>query len=160
MRRILLTAAAVGALSIPASVAAVGSSTPAFASGSQISCAALKGNETTQSLSKCTGPLNIVGGKKPGTGKGSSSSASAPAGYEEGQTISWNKGAGGTITVGINFTESTGCPGKDLTIVESGAVTAGTGNASILVGDTATGTACLNTKTGKLANEKGSDFTY
>ncbi len=33
-------------------------------------------------------------------------------------------------------------------------MTARTGNASILVGDTATGTACLNTKTGKLANEK------
>lgn len=143
----------------PASALAFGVGA-ASAAGSQVSCASLKGNETSQSVSKCTGPLNIVGGKKVGKGTGTSSAASAPAGYQEGQTVSWNGGAGGTITVGINFTEGSGCPGKDLTIIESGKVVSGTGNASSLVGDTSTGTACLNTKSGKLKNETGTDFTY
>lgn len=157
-RRALIALCAAGALA-PVGVA-IGSGGNAYASGSQISCAKLKGNESTQTLSKCTGPLNIVGGTKAGKGTGSSSAASAPAGYMEGQTVSWNGGAGGTITVGINYTESSGCPGKDLTIVESGKVVSGTGNASVLVGDTSTGTACLNTKKGTLANEKGVPFTY
>ena len=149
-----------GALA-PVTALAIGTgSASASGGGSQVSCAKLKGNESTQALSKCTGPLDIVGGTKPGKGTGSSSAASAPSGYEEGQTVSWNKGAGGTITVGINFTESSGCPGKDLTIVESGMVVSGTGKAAALVGDSATGTACLDTKSGKLSNKKGSRFTY
>jgi hypothetical protein len=151
---------AVGALA-PVTALAIGAgSASASGGGSQISCAKLKGNESTQTLSKCTGPLNIVGGTKPGKGTGSSSAASAPMGYQEGQSVSWNGGAGGTITVGINFTLGSGCPGKDDTIIESGTVVSGSGNASVLVGDSATGTACLNLKKGTLSNEKGSDFTY
>jgi hypothetical protein len=162
MVRAMVAMCAVGALT-PVTAVALGSGGNAYASGSQISCAKLSGNETSQKLSKCTGPLDIVGGKKAGTGTGTSTTAaSAPAGYMEGQDVSWGKGgAGGSIVVGINFSEASGCPGKDLTIVESGTVVSGTGNASALIGDTATGTACLNTKgAGKLSNEKGSDFTY
>lgn len=161
MRRILLAVAAVGTVAAPVTAAVVSSGTAsAVAATSQVNCAKLKGNETTQSLSKCTGPLNIVGGTKPGKGTATSSATSAPAGYQEGQTVSWNGGAGGTVTVGINFTESSGCPGKDLTIVERGKVVSGTGSAAALVGDSATGTACLSTKSGKLANEAGSHFTF
>ena len=163
MRRLLLTIAAVSTVAVPVTAAMVGSAGPASATGagSQVSCAKLKGNETSQTVSKCTGPLAIVGGTKVGKGTGTAASdATAPAGYEEGQTVTWAGGAGGTINVGINFTESTGCPGKDLTIVESGTVVSGTGNAAALVGDSATGTACLNTKSGKLKNEAGVPFTY
>jgi hypothetical protein len=161
MGRALVALCAVGALT-PVTAVALGSSGNAYASGSQISCAKLAGNETSQTLSKCTGPLDIVGGTKAGKGTGTSTTAaSAPAGYTEGQDVSWGTGgAGGSIVVGIDFHFGTGCPGKDDTIVESGMVVSGTGNAAVLVGDTATGTACLNLKTKKLSNEKGSDFTY
>ena len=165
MARAMVAMCAVGALT-PVTAVALGSGGNAYASGSQISCAKLSGNETSQKLSKCTGPLDIVGGKKAGTGTGTSTTASsAPAGYEEGQDVSWGKkGAGGSIVVGINFSFGSGCKGNPEstdTIVESGTVVSGTGNASTLVGDSATGTACLNTKgAGKLSNEKGSDFTY
>jgi hypothetical protein len=151
---------AVGVVSPISAVVVSGGS--AFAANGQISCAKLKGSETTQALTKCTGPLDIVGGTKTGKGTGTSTADSIPpTGYNEGSTVSWGVGgAGGTIDEGITYTTGTGCPGKDLTIDETAHVVSGTGNAAILVGDVTTGVVCVNTKKMTIANEKGTTANF
>ena len=160
MRRLLnVGAGLLIAAAVPATVL-IESGTAGATTPNQVTCTGLKGSETTQSLSKCSGPASIVG-TKPGKGVATSvANATAPAGYAEGSTTTWGKGgAGGTSTSGINYMiGGTTCGKKDLTVVETSTVLSATGNASILVGDTGTATVCVSTAKGTVKLAKGSSI--
>jgi len=101
MRRILLTAAAVAALAVPASVATVGLSAPAWAAGS-ITCTTISGTaSTTVTVSGCTG--GVTGG----------SSVPAPAtSLATGGTIHWVSGSTTTTNAPtLVATSAKKCPG-------------------------------------------------
>jgi hypothetical protein len=156
--RIAAVALMVGAVA-PVTLAVASSGGNAYASGSQVSCTSLKGNETTSTLSKCTSALfaTLFAGEKNGKGTATSTvDSSAPTGYQIGTTTVWGKGGnGGSEVAGANYSTGTGCPGKDLTIIETGKILSGSGPAASLVGDPTSATVCVNTKKSTIANEKG-----
>jgi hypothetical protein len=160
LRRIAAVAFMVGAVA-PVTVAVASSGGNAYASGSQVSCTSLKGNETTSTLSKCTSALyaTLFGGEKNKKGTATSTvtcDASCSGGWDVTTSTVWGTdGHGGTETSGANYSEGSGCPGKDLTIIETGTILTGSGAAAALVGDPTTATVCVNVKKSTIANEKG-----
>jgi hypothetical protein len=160
--RIVAVAVAAGVIA-PVAATFVGSATNAYASGNQITCTSLKGNATTQTLSKCTGPSAILAGEKAGKGTATSAVVGAPSGsYQYGSQATWGKsGAGGTSTAGVNATitgpgKGTPCGKKDETVVETSTVVSGTGAAEALVGDSGTSTVCYDSTTNTVKLAKGS----
>jgi len=101
MRRILLTAAAVAALAVPASVATVGLAAPAWAAGS-ITCTSISGSaSTTITISGCTG--GVTGG---------SSVPIAGSALATGGTLHWVSGSTTTISAPVlTSTSAKKCPG-------------------------------------------------
>lgn len=149
MRRLVMAASAVIALSIPVGVAVTGSSAPAFAGGSSIQCTGLKGTETgTVTISKCT----------PSGGKGYKSASAPSADLATGGNLTWSNSSA-TTTVGDVSTMSPGqgsCPKKNIEYEFSGTVTAASTSGSGIpaVGDAVTGDACVSSK-GKITLLKG-----
>ena len=157
-RKLTLGLAMVAAVAMPATLAVTTSGGSAFASGSQISCAKLKGTETgSDKLSVCSGPAAIIGSKP---GKGTAVSTADISASTE--VTTWGKkGVGGTDDSSYTYTivsPNTLCSKKDIQVVESSTVTSGTGPAMALVGDTGSSTVCVTSK-GGVSNMKGTDVT-
>jgi hypothetical protein len=154
MRRLLTGAAVAVALSIPASVAAVGvvSSAPAFASSS-ISCTSLKGTISGSiTIGKCT----------PSGGKGYKTASAPAASLASGGTITWKKsGATTTLSLAATSPGQGGCKKGYLEYDATGSVTAAstTGVGIPAVGDTTSARACVDATNGKIALVKGTSFT-
>jgi len=154
MRRLRSVAATAVALSIPASVAAIGvvQAGPAGAAPS-ITCTSFKSTVTgTVTIGKCT----------PSGGKGYKSASGSSASLATGGTLTWTK-SGATTTVSLTVT-SPGQGGRAKGYVEydaNGSVTAtstiGTGIPA--VGDTTSARACVNTAKNKITLVKGTTFT-
>jgi hypothetical protein len=154
MRRLLTGAAVAVALSIPASVAAVGvvSSAPAFASSS-ITCTSLKGTITgTVTIGKCT----------PSGGKGYKSASAPASSLASGGTLTWTK-SGATTTVSLSVTSpgQGGCKKGYVEEDATGSVTAAstTGAGIPAVGDATSARACADISNGKITLVKGSTFS-
>lgn len=149
MRRILLAAAAVGALSIPASVAIVGNASPASAASS-LSCKKLSGNATsTVTIKKCS-PLTKAEKKLYKSASGSS------AALANGGTITWSP-AGTTTVISKPTVTSPGqgrCKKNNVEEDATGSVTGGTA-AVTHAGDTFSADICLNTATNAISLVKG-----
>ena len=138
MRRILLTAAAVAAIAVPASVATVGLASPAGAAAVTITCTTITGTATTTiTVSGCTG----------GNTGGSSLPVNSLA-LANGGTITWTSGS--TTTIGkpvLTTTSAKKCPGY---------VKGGTSNptadkfAASVTGDTGNGIKVPGTSTGAI----------
>ncbi len=156
-RKLTLGLAMIAAVAMPATLAITTSGGTAYASGSKITCSKLKGTETTDKLSDCSGPASIIGTK---AGKGTATSTvDVSAGTD---VTTWGKGgAGGTDTASYtyNIVTNTLCSKKDLQVVEATTVTSGTGAAAALMGDTGSSTVCVNASKGTVANMKGTDVT-
>jgi hypothetical protein len=155
MRRLLTVAAVAVAMSIPASAAVVGFAGTAGAAGSSVQCASLKGTITgTVTIGKCT-PVNpnkkIAKLYKTATGESTS--------LAEGGNITWNGHA--TTTIGdasVSGGSSQGPCKKGYTEYNfAGTVTAAStsGTGIPAVGDAVNASACVSSKTGKIAIAPG-----
>jgi hypothetical protein len=151
MRRILMAAAALGALSIPASVAVIGSSSQAFASSS-LSCAKLKGTDTsTVTVLKCS-PLTKAEKKPYKEATGSSTELAT------GGTLTWSGGTTTIISKPSTTTETPGaCKTGDEEVIANGTVTGGTATVTH-AGDSYSADICLDLKNGKVSLVKGTTF--
>ena len=144
MRRLLVAAATALALSVPASVAVIGTSAPAWAASS-VSCGKLTGTVTgTITIGKCT-PKSKVN---------KSASASAAA-LTAGGTLTWSS-SGGTTTVTMTVTSpgQGGCKKGYSEFDANGHVTGGTSTYTH-VGDVTSTRACVNVAANKIALLKG-----
>lgn len=139
MKKILLAAAVVSGLAVPASIAAVGLSAPAFAA-SGVQCAKIGGTITsTMTISKCTPKSKLF------------KSASAPAtSLAGGGTLTWAPG-GQTTTVSLSVTPlgQGGCAHNWSEFDVNGSVTADT-SGYVQVGDAVSARACVQNKGGKM----------
>ncbi len=150
MRRLLLTAAAIASMAIPASVI-VGTATPSFATSS-VTCTGLKGTISgTVTIKTCS----------PSGGKAYKSASGAAASLATHGTITWKGGGTTTISGGSAVVAS---PNKcaavkagDLEYSFSATVSAATtvGVGIPKVGDTVSANACVSTK-GKISLAPGS----
>jgi hypothetical protein len=143
--RLLVVAATAIALSIPASVAVVGTSAPAFAA-STISCTSLKGTATgTVTIGKCT--------PKSKTNK---SASGAAASLVSGGTITWTPSNQTTVTkLTVTSPGQGGCKKNNTEEDAKGTVTGGTSTYTHS-GDVVSIRACFNSQTGALSLVKGS----
>lgn len=147
MRRVLLAAATAVALSVPASVALVGSATPAFAASS-ITCSSLTGTiTTTVTVKTCTVPK---ADKR--TYASASGSASSLA---EGGTLTWSTSKATTIISKPTLTS----PGQGRCAsgsTEEDAVGTVTGGTAVVtkVGDVFSADVCITAK-GKITLVSG-----
>jgi hypothetical protein len=151
MRRILMAAAALGALAFPASVALIGTSSPAFATSS-LSCAKLKGTDTsTVTILKCS-PLTKAEKKAYKEATGSSTELAT------GGTLTWSGGATTIISAPSTTTATPGaCKTGDEEVTASGTVTGGTAVVTH-TGDDYSAHICLDLKNGKVSLVKGTTF--
>ncbi len=152
MRRIFLAAAAVGALSIPATVAVVGNAAPAFASSS-LTCSKLVGTATgTVTISKCT-PLSKADKKLYKAATGSSATLAS------GGAITWSSSGNTTVLnkPAVSSPGQGGCKKGSTEEDATGAVTGGTATVTH-AGDVVSGRVCLSS-TGALTLVKGTTFT-
>ena len=143
--RLLVAAATALALSVPASVAVVGTSAPAWAASS-VFCGKLTGTVTgTITIGKCT-PKSKVN---------KSASASAAA-LTTGGTLTWSS-SGGTTTVTMTVTTpgQGSCKKGSTEFDASSHVTGGTSTYAH-VGDVTSTHACENVTAGTIALVKGS----
>jgi hypothetical protein len=144
MRRLLVAAATALALSVPASVAVIGTSAPAWAASS-VSCGKLSGTITGNiTITKCT--------PKSATNKSASAPASA---LTSGGTLTWAS-SGGTTTVSMTVTSpgQGGCKAGYTEYDANGHVTGGTSTYTH-VGDVTSTRACVSTAKNKIALVKG-----
>jgi hypothetical protein len=144
MRRVLLAAATAVALSVPASVAVVGNSSPAFASSS-LTCKSMTGTiTTTVTISKCNVPRGDGKTYAKATGKASSLAV--------GGTLTWSSSKKTTI-IGKPTVTSPGqgrCASGSTEEDATGSVTGGTAVVT-KAGDTFAADVCLNNSTGALS---------
>jgi hypothetical protein len=140
MRRLLVAAATALALSVPVSVAVVGTSAPAWAASS-VSCGKLTGTIT---ITKCT--------PKSSTNVSASAPASA---LTSGGTLTWAS-SGGTTTVSMTVTSpgQGGCKKGYTEYDANGTVTGGTSTYTH-VHDVTSTRACVSTAKNKIALVKG-----
>ena len=133
----------------PASIAIVGTSSPAFASSS-LSCKKMTGNaSSTVTISKCT-PLTKAEKKLYKSASGNS------VARETGGTITWSS-SGNTTTIGKPTVTSPGqgrCKKGNDEEDATGTVTGGTA-AVTNAGDTFSADVCVNTSTGAIVLVKG-----
>jgi hypothetical protein len=158
MRRIFTMAAIAAAMTIPASVAAVGVVNAGTAgAASAISCTGLKGTISGNiTISKC----NPSGGK-------AFKSASAPASsLATGGTLTWKpyKHSVNTTTVSLSVTSpgQGACKAGYDEYDATGSVTAETGASGVgipVVGDTVSARACVDSTNGKIELVKHTSFT-
>jgi hypothetical protein len=143
MRRLLLVVATVTTLAVPASIASVALSGPAWAS-SGVACTKLSGTISGSfTVTKCT-PKNKKDKKATGT-----STALATGGG----TITWSPSKG-TTTLSVSFSQSgSSCPKGSSEYVVSGSVSGGTSTYTSS-GDPVSADACV-TGGGKLSLVKG-----
>ena len=152
MRRVLAAAATAVALSIPASVAVIGTSPSAFAA-STTTCAKASGSVAAGvTVSKCVVPK--ADKKTYKTLHGASITA--------GGTLTWNGGQ--TMTVGPATVTSggTGCKATQLQVTATATVTAisaGADPAVAKVGDTFSLNVCYTAATGAFTINKGTVVT-
>jgi hypothetical protein len=154
MRRFVLAAAAVAALSVPvATIAVSASSSPAFAASS-LTCKKLTGNlSSTVTISKCS-PLT----KQEKAGYKSASGASAS--LATGGTITWSN-SNTTTTISQPTVTSPGqgrCKKNNTEEDATGTVTGGTA-AVTNAGDTFAADVCVNNSTGAITLVKGTTAT-
>jgi hypothetical protein len=120
MRRVLLAVAAAVSFSVPASVALVGTSSPAFASSS-LTCMKLSGNfNSSITIKKCSVP--------PADTKTYKSASVVVSTLASGGTFTWSK-SGATTTLGPAIITSPGrgrCSGYDTEQDITATVTGGT----------------------------------
>ena len=151
MRRILVVAATAVALSIPASVAAIGvvGAGTAGAAGSTIQCKSIKGNAaTTVAISKCT-PATKAEKKGEKTLSGESTL------LEGGGTLTWsNSGTQTTVTLTVTSPGQGNCKKKNTEFDATGSVTADT-SAYGMTGDVASARVCVNNNSGAITLVKG-----
>lgn len=151
MRRLLTVFAIAAAVSVPASVATVGLSAPAFAA-SGITCTSLKGSDSsTITIGKCS----------PSGGKGYKTASGTAISLATGGSITW-KSSGATTTIGDTSTSSPGqggCKKKSTEYDFSGKVTAAStsGTGIPAVGDAVSARACVASN-GKLSLVKGTSM--
>ena len=145
MRRLLVAAATALALSVPASVAVIGTSAPAWAA-STVTCAKMSGTISGSiTITKCTpkSKTNV--------------SASAPASaLTSGGSLTWTT-SGGTTTVTMTVTNAGqgGCKSGYTEYDANGHVTGGTSTYTH-VGDVSSTRACVSTAKNKITLVKGS----
>jgi hypothetical protein len=146
MRRLLLVVATVTTLAVPASIASVALSGPAWAS-SGVACTKLSGKISGNfTVTKCT-PKN----KKDKKATGSSLSLAGGGG-----TITWSPSKGTTV-LSVSFTESgSSCPKGSSEYVVTGSVTGGTSTYTSS-GDPVSADACVSGG-GKLTLVKGTSM--
>jgi hypothetical protein len=144
MRRVLLAAATAVALSVPASVAVVGNSSPAFAASS-LTCKKLVGKDTsTITVSQCNVPK--------GDGKTYAKATGKAASLALGGTLTWSTSKKTTVIGKPTVTSpgqgrcATGQTEEDAT----GSVTGGTAVVT-KAGDTFAADICLTNSTGAIA---------
>jgi hypothetical protein len=155
MRRLLTVVAVAAAMSIPASAAVVGFAGTAGAAGSSVQCTSLKGTISgTVTIAKCT-PANP--NKK--VAKLYKKATGTSASLATGGNITWNGGATTTIgdaTVGGGSSQGP-CKKGNTEYTFSGTVTAAStsGTGIPAVGDAINASACVSSKTGKIALAPG-----
>ena len=150
MRRVLLVSAAAVSLSVPVSVALVGSSSPAFASSS-LTCTKISGSSTgTVTFKKCDVPSADKKTYKSGSISYSDLTST-------GGNLTWSS-SGATTTVSGPTVSSPGrglCNNysteEDITATVSGGTSVVTND-----GDTLTADICVSRMTGKVSLVKGS----
>ncbi len=152
MRRMILAVAALGALAVPTSVAAVGLASPAMAA-SGTTCAKLSGVVTgTITFKKCSFATGKDKTNKTLSGQG--------IGLASGGTLTWSP-SGQTTTVGAPSFTSPGqgsCKPKNTEYIVNGTVTGGT-STHTQAGDPFDATVCVKNSNNKISLLKGTVAT-